>query len=99
MSIPLRYPTPADKLAALTRPTDDGHLQWTGPTRTNGQPVLCHGQAQHSAAGIAFTQHYGRQPIGVVKAACDQPGCLLGAHLDDTPARARLAAAMTALGV
>jgi hypothetical protein len=89
------YPSAEAKLAALTRPTEDGHLEWTLP----GRPYLSFGGINLAPARVAFAAHYGREPVGHVRAGCGTTGCLRGEHLDDRPARVRLAAAMTALGV
>ncbi|MFE4397193.1 MULTISPECIES: hypothetical protein [Streptomycetaceae] len=93
------YDSAEAKLAALTRPTGDGHLDWTGPHDSGGRPLL-NWRGRHCApARPAFAQHYGRPPEGRVTAACDHPGCLAGAHLDDRLTRAEHARAYAALGL
>jgi hypothetical protein len=82
-----RYDSAEAKLAALTEPTDDGHLQWTGPTTADGRQLLAFGGANHMAARVAFGTRWGREPVGPVLPACDYPHCLLGDHLDDKQAR------------
>lgn len=92
------YLTPEDKFAALTEATEDGHIRWTGP-RAVHQMILVHRGTRWSPMRLAFRLHYGREPIGLVLPSCGTTGCLLGAHLDDGPARARLRAAYAALGL
>ena len=94
----VRYASPEAKLAALVEATDDGHALWTGPV-DGPHPLLKHGGRRWPAHTIAFQQHYGRAPVGQVRPGCGVAGCLLGEHLDDRPARERLAAALAALGV
>ncbi|MGW6913741.1 hypothetical protein ACWGB8_07965 [Kitasatospora sp. NPDC054939] len=92
------YDSPEAKVAALARPTDDGHLVWTGSTH-RGAPRLCHGREIYSPGRLAFRVHYGREPEGHVTVACDRPHCLLGGHLDDARTRASHRAAYAALGL
>ncbi len=93
----VRHDTPEAKLAALAQPAEDGHLTWPGPVTCRGLPLLTLGGRHFTAARVAFRVHYGREPIGQVLPACGLRTCLAGDHLDDRPARERLAAAMAAL--
>lgn len=93
-----RYASPEAKLAALTEPVDGGHVRWTGPM-DGPHPLLKHDGRRWPVSTLAFRQRYGREPIGTVRVGCDFPGCLAGAHLDDTPARAAHRAAYAALGL
>lgn len=93
-----RYASPEAKLAALTEPTSDGHLRWTGPT-DGPHPFLKHNGRRWPVLTLAFRARYGREPVGTVRAGCDYPGCLLGDHLDDTQARRAHRAAYAAIGL
>lgn len=93
-----RYDCPEAKLAALTEPTDDGHLRWTGPV-DGRHPLLKHDGRRWPVLTLAFRVRYGREPVGTVAVGCDFPGCLLGDHLDDTRARRAHRAAYAALGL
>lgn len=93
-----RYETAEAKLTALTRPTADGHLEWTGP-RSGKSPLLKHNGQRWRVFEVAFRARWGRDPVGPVKTACDHPGCLLGDHLDDNVTRAAHRAAYAALGL
>jgi hypothetical protein len=93
-----RYASPEAKLAALLELTDDGHALWAGPV-DGPHPLLKHDGRRWPVHTLAFQQHYGRTPVGKVRPGCGTDGCLLGEHLDDRPARERLAATLAALGV
>jgi hypothetical protein len=71
---------------ARTRPTDDGHLAWTGSYRT-GVPVLKHDGIEHSARRVAFHTAHGREPEGRVKAGCGWPPCVHPEHVEDQSMR------------
>ncbi|MFD4658012.1 hypothetical protein ACFWP2_20580 [Kitasatospora sp. NPDC058444] len=93
------YDSAEAKLAALTRSAPGGHLEWTGPHDSDGRPLLNHRGRHLVPARVVFVQHYGRPPEGHVTVACDHPGCLTGAHLDDRRSRAQHARAIAALGI
>lgn len=90
---PRKYPTIEAAWWANTQPTDDGHLLWTASTARGascGSPVLHYGARTHAANRIAYRIHNGREPLGTVRATCEQRGCVLPAHVDDTSGRQRL---------
>lgn len=89
-----RYVTAEAKLATLVRPVDGGHLEWTGTSHR-----MPYGGTSFVPAKVAFVAHYGREPVGLVRAGCGHDGCLRGDHLDDRPAREKLAALAAALGI
>ena len=95
----VRYDSPADKLAALVVELDGGHLGWTGRRASSGAPMLMHGGRDRMAARVAFEARWGREPVGLVKPACDFAHCLAGDHLDDATSRAAHRKAYAALGL
>ena len=91
-ALPVRYASPQAKVTALTAPTPDGHLDWTGSLDRYGCARFTHAGRDYSAGRVAFEQRWGRPAVGPVRAGCDRPGCLLGDHLDDTLTRRAFAA-------
>ncbi|BFP50114.1 hypothetical protein KCMC57_64820 (plasmid) [Kitasatospora sp. CMC57] len=85
----VRYASPEAKLAALTEPTADGHLRWTGPT-DGDHPLLKHAGRRWPVLSLAFEQTHGRKPSGSVSVDCTHPHCLLGEHLSDKASRVQL---------
>ncbi|MFI1161436.1 hypothetical protein [Streptomyces sioyaensis] len=81
--------TMEDAYWARTRPAEGGHLLWIGPRNESGCPILPYRRGRYSALRVAFRVHYGREPSGVVRAACDVPKCVAGRCLDDAAARRR----------
>lgn len=78
------------KWAALTRPLDGGHLEWLGQRgASSNTPVMKYKDRTYSAAGIAFRQRTGREPVGQVYAECGVTHCIAPAHVDDQPGRLR----------
>ena len=74
-------------LTSRTRPTNDGHLLWTGATH-EGAPVFhIGGKRYRSAAALVYSQHHQRPPVGRVTSTCDRKGCVLPAHLADQDER------------
>jgi hypothetical protein len=88
----VRYLNAAAKFAALTQPTPDGHLVWTGSLDRYGCARFTHDRHEYSAGRLAFELRWGRPAVGPVRAGCDRAGCLLGDHLDDTLTRRAFAA-------
>lgn len=84
---------PAESLEAAfrarTKPTDDGHLTWTGHINNTGVPCFRYGGRMHTAYRAAFTIRHGRDPIGKAMTWCDMPGCVAPDHIDDRAARDR----------
>lgn len=78
------------------RPTDDGHLLWTGCT-TGGTPVLRHGGRQYTARAVAFRLRHGRDPEGYVTPACTVERCVRPECMDDRITRQRTDALFTAI--
>lgn len=75
-----------DVYRAHAIPTTDGHMTWTGGH--NGvTPTVHHLHQGRSAYKIAFRLHHQREPQGLVKVGCHQPGCVAGAHLTDATIR------------
>ncbi|MEU5426912.1 hypothetical protein AB0H73_15090 [Streptomyces olivoreticuli] len=88
-NVPAQPLTLEEKWAALTRPIDGGHLEWTGERAASGTPVLRYWPKSYSAAAIAFRIKYGREPEGYVRAECGLTQCVAPDHVDDTAARMR----------
>jgi len=73
-----------------TQPLTGGHLVWTGERSTGSRtPVLHYKNKVHSAAGIAFRQRTGRDPVGYARAECGLLHCVAPGHVDDTSTRQR----------
>lgn len=77
--------TAADKWAARTQPTDDGHLLWTGVTTKSGVPTLNHDRRTFQAARIAYRMHTGRDPEGSARPNCGNSLCVRPDHVADLP--------------
>jgi hypothetical protein len=78
-----------ERFASKIQPTHDGHLLWTGSTNEDGIPQLAYQRRTYQAARIAYRQHTGNEPEGVVRPACGNDLCVLGEHLEDRPSRSR----------
>ncbi|MFJ2717451.1 hypothetical protein [Streptomyces sp. NPDC087437] len=93
-NLPVPAPQPLtlqEKWEERTRHLDGGHLQWTGEhSHGSSTPVLRHRGKTYTAAGVAFRQRTGRDPVGPVKAECDIPRCVAPDHVEDEPGRQRL---------
>ena len=88
---PRGYATAEDKWAALVRPVDGGHLEWTGErVGAAGTPVMRFRERSMSPAGIAFRKRTGRDPVGQVRPECDYPHCVAPACVQDEPGRKAL---------
>ena len=89
--------TPEELFWSRTRPTDDGHLLWTGYRNSHGVPALGHGGRGLSAYRIAFRIKHGREPVGYAKNGCGVEGCVHPNCIDDRPMRQRTDAAFAAI--
>lgn len=69
-----------------TRPTPDGHVEWTGPV-CEGTPRLTFQGTVLPARHVAFLLHHGRKPDGRVTACTNLKGCVAPACLRDKPMR------------
>ncbi|MGW4648089.1 hypothetical protein [Kitasatospora sp. NPDC004289] len=94
----LVHATPALKLAAQVVEEPGGHVGWSG-ARDKGVPLLLHRDWRGPAARFVFRERWGREPEGLVLAACEFPHCLNGDHLDDAASRAAHRRAFAALGL
>ncbi|EST24507.1 hypothetical protein M878_30540 [Streptomyces roseochromogenus subsp. oscitans DS 12.976] len=80
--------TREQKWRSLTRPLEDGHLEWLGErVGAAGTPVMRYKDRSFSPAGIAFTLQHGRQPQGRVQPECGVRHCVAPEHVDDEPGR------------
>ncbi|MFG2780778.1 hypothetical protein ACGFY7_23360 [Streptomyces prunicolor] len=72
-----------------TQPTENGHVEWTGPVN-NGSPKVVFAGRVHYARRIAFRLHRGRDPIGrvTVAASCEVKDCVAGPCVEDQRIRA-----------
>jgi hypothetical protein len=75
-----------DTFARRTRPTDDGHLIWTG----HDLAINTVEGASLSAARYAFQQQYRRAPVGIVRPGCGVTRCVHPRHVEDRPMREAL---------
>lgn len=81
--------TPEDLFRKRTRPTGDGHMEWTGSHCNGGVPSLRHGGRNLSAYRIAFRIANGRDPEGYALPSCGQEQCVQPGHHTDRADRAR----------
>ncbi|WP_405909596.1 helix-turn-helix domain-containing protein [Streptomyces sp. NBC_00828] len=88
--------TVAETLALYVEPYGAGHTRWTGPS-AGRMPVLWADGREHNARHEAFRAHYGRAPVGYVRAACEEPACFGGSHLTDDLIRERTDATYEAI--
>lgn len=82
--------SPEELFRRHTRPTADGHLEWTGYTTADGVPELKHGGRGgrvHTAYRIAFGIAHDRPPVGQVRTGCDRQGCVEPEHVEDRTMR------------
>lgn len=80
--------TPEDLFWRRVKPTDDGHVEWTGYRNNNGTPSLKHGGKLQSAYRVGFRIAAGREPEGYVRPACGRTDCVKPDHLVDRVGRA-----------
>lgn len=78
---------PEQTLAHHSRPAPDGHTHWAGPIDASGKPILWNRHKALNGWRVAFRVHHGREPVGRVTVACDDPRCIAGAHLADRTIR------------
>lgn len=67
----------AEAVDRRTTPTDDGHLLWSGVHH-----VSFRGQ-RYSGTRATFVLGHGREPVGILRRTCDEPGCVHHDHLAD----------------
>ncbi|WP_372352672.1 hypothetical protein [Streptomyces sp. KL116D] len=79
-----------EKWHSLTRPTDDGHVEWLGERATmSGTPVMRHKEQSYSPAAIAFRIRHGRDAEGYAIADCGRQHCVAPDHVEDEAGRRR----------
>jgi hypothetical protein len=88
---PLRTVTFAEKWAAATEATPDGHVRWTGRLRDGITPSLVYRGRDYSARRAAFEELHGRDAVGLVLPGCGWDQCVRPDHLEDRPMREQLA--------
>ena len=86
---PARSTTRSQKLAARSFPDGD-HVGWSGLRGPTGTPRIRVFDTSLPASHVAFQDRAKREPVGIVKAVCDYPHCLNGAHLSDEIERRRV---------
>jgi hypothetical protein len=80
--------TPEDLFWRRVKPTDDGHMQWTG-SHTAGTPSMRHGGVVHTAYRVAFVIANGRDPEGYALPSCGHAHCVKPGHHNDRADRDR----------
>lgn len=80
--------TTEDLFWRRVKPTDDDHMEWTGPTQ-GGTPILRHGGRIHTAYRIAYRIANGRDPEGNVYPSCVREHCVKPGHHADRIDRER----------
>lgn len=78
-------PTLAEMFTARTAPFGDGHTKWL----LKNTAISVNGR-NRTAGQIAFFLGHGREPLGVVRAACGTSGCVSLDHLTDETMRSEL---------
>ena len=81
--------SPEDLFWNRVRPTDGGHMEWTGYHNQDGVPGLRHGGRNLSAYRIAFRIATSRVPEGHVLPSCGRDHCVKPGHHADRADRAR----------
>ncbi|MFJ5259116.1 hypothetical protein ACIQAC_01395 [Streptomyces sp. NPDC088387] len=71
------------------KPTDDGHMDWTGSRNSTGVPSLRHGGRNLSAYRIAYRIANNREPEGYALPNCEHDGCTKPGHHTDRTDRAQ----------
>jgi DNA-binding CsgD family transcriptional regulator len=92
-----QQPTFAEKWAANTEPTADGHVRWTGRLRDGVTPSLVHHDRDYTARKAAFEEFHGRTPTGRVRPGCGWAPCVKPDHLEDQQMREQLNAQFAAI--
>lgn len=64
------------------KPTDDGHMEWTGFSSA-GTPCLRHGGRNQTAYRIAYRIANGRGPEGQALPSCGREHCVKPGHHED----------------
>lgn len=80
--------TPEDLFWRRVKPTDDGHMEWTGYI-THTTPALRHNGHLITAYRVAFRIANGRNPEGYALPSCGRDGCVKPGHHADRVDRAR----------
>jgi len=81
--------TPEDLFRERARPTDDGHMEWTGYRTKDGVPGLRHGGRFYTAYRLAFRMATGRDPEGYALPSCSRDHCVKPGHHADRADRER----------
>jgi len=79
--------TVEQKWATYTRPTDDGHTEWTGYRRAGMTPMFMLHGVNYSARRVAFVMRHGREPEGRVRPGCGRSWCVAPACATDARLR------------
>ena len=80
--------TPEDLFWKRVKPTDDGHMEWTGYRNNSGAPSLRHGGRNLSAYRLAYRIATGHEPEGYALPSCGRHGCVKPGHHGDRADRA-----------
>jgi hypothetical protein len=81
--------TPEDLFWRRVKPTDDGHMEWTGYRTKDGTPGLRHGGTFYTAYRLAYRMANGRDPEGNALPSCGRDHCVKQGHHADRADRAR----------
>lgn len=79
--------TAEDLFWRRAKPTDDGHMEWTG-FRMGGTPGLRFGGTNLTAYRVAYRIATGRDPEGHALPACGREQCVKPGHHEDRADRA-----------
>lgn len=80
--------TPEDLFWKRVKPTDDGHMEWTGYRNNTGAPSIRHGGRNLSAYRLAYRIANGREPDGYALPSCGRDACVKPGHHGDRADRA-----------
>lgn len=92
-----RVDTVEEAFTLRTAPAEDGHLVWRGNLSNHDSPVLQFRGRRLSPYRVSFRMTYGREPVGMVRAACEVRYCVAGRCLDDDVTRRRTREQLAAL--
>jgi hypothetical protein len=79
--------TAEDLFWRRAKPTDDGHMEWTGFTSA-GTPCLRYGGRNQTAYRVAYRIATGREPEGQALPSCGREHCVKPGHHEDRNDRA-----------
>ncbi|MFD4786567.1 hypothetical protein ACFWN1_05695 [Streptomyces sp. NPDC058459] len=84
---PKAYASAEDLFWRRVKPTDDGHMEWTG-FHVGRTPAMRHGGRNLTACSIAYRIANGRPAKGQARPSCGRDHCVMPGHHADQADRA-----------